>query len=317
MQRISLIVSAVTIFVIAAGGQQPDGKNGPLVAQAPFVFASFEEQSAFTKRYYSKDEFENAKNSQSIECLRIQYMSDGLRVTGFIVKPRDTRNKRYPTIVYNRGGFLEIGKIGTPNILDFYDMASNGFVVLASQYRGNDGGEGREQCGGADVDDVTNLLALAGRLPYVDEKNLFFYGFSRGGMMTLLALRKGAVVNAAAVVGAVFDLKDALENAKQKAPQIVEQITGLIPDYTNRSVEALKERSAINWPETLSAPLLIIHGGADEEVPPLEALGYASQLTALHKTYELVVYARDVHEAVLNRHDRNTRIVEWFRRFSR
>jgi dipeptidyl aminopeptidase/acylaminoacyl peptidase len=244
-------------------------------------------------------------------------MSDGLRVTGFLVKPRDTQNKRYPAIIYNRGGFLEIGKLGTPNILDFYEMATNGFVLLASQYRGNDGGEGREQCGGADVDDVTNLLALTVRLPYVDEKNVFLYGFSRGGMMTLLALRQGAVVNAAAVVGAVFDFKDALENANQRAPQIVGQITGLIPDFTNRSVEALKERSAINWPEKLTAPLLIIHGGEDEEVPPLEALAYASKLTALHKTYQLVVYANDIHEAARNRRDRNARIIEWFRRFSR
>ena len=39
-------------------------------------------------------------------------------------------------------------------IVDFYELAANGLVLMASQYRGNDGGEGLEQFGGADVDTV-------------------------------------------------------------------------------------------------------------------------------------------------------------------
>jgi dipeptidyl aminopeptidase/acylaminoacyl peptidase len=310
--------SASTIFAIyTAGGQPSLGAEHPFLAETPYAFTSFEQQSAFTKRFYSREEFDLAKNNPAIECLRIQYASDGLKVTGFLVKPRETTGKRYPAIVYNRGGLLEIGKIDMPNILDFYRLASNGFVVLASQYRGNDGGEGREQFGGADVDDVTNLLTLAATLPYVDQKNLFFYGFSRGGMMTLLALRQGAKVNAAVVVGAVFDLNDALQKAKQRAPRIFELVTGLIPDYANRGEATLRERSAINWPEKLSTPLLIIHGAEDEEASPSEALAYATKLNELHKCYELVIYAKDIHEAAFNREDRDARIMAWFRKFLR
>ena len=73
----------------------------------------------------------------------------------------------------------------------------------------------------------------------------------------------------------------------------------------------------MNWPEKVNVPLLIIHGGDDEEVPVSQALAFATKLSALHKPYELVVYANDIHEAANNRRDRDARIVAWFRRFLR
>jgi dipeptidyl aminopeptidase/acylaminoacyl peptidase len=317
---LSILIS-ITLWAAgaAAPGQTvpPARPNGSVVAQVPCRFTSFEEQSAFTKRFYSKDEYETAKNSPSIECLRIQYTSDELKVVGFVVKPRNTQGRRLPAIVYNRGGLLDIGRIDTPNILDFYELASNGFVILASQYRGNDGGEGREEFGGVDVNDVTNLLSITASLPYVDPKNLYFYGLSRGGMMTFLALQRGAVVNAAAVVGAIYDLEGALESMKQRAPGIVGAMTKLIPDYSSRGAAALGERSAINWPERVNVPLLMIHGGEDEEVPVSQALAFATKLSQLRKPYELVVYANEIHEATKNRRDRDSRIVAWFRRYIR
>ena len=135
--------------------------------------------------------------------------------------------------------------------------------------------------------------------------------------MTFLMLQRGAVVNAAAVVGALFDVEGALEATKQRAPGIVDRVTRLIPDYANRGAAALRERSAMNWPEKVNVPLLIIHGGDDEEVPVSQALAFATKLTELHKPYELVVYANDIHEAANNRRDRDARIVAWFRRFLR
>ena len=316
MRRFLSIISSVTLLAIStARGQEvaPLEVNSSIVAETACRFTNFQEQSAFTRRFYSEEEYENAKNSRSIECLKIQYMSDGLKVAGFIVRPRSTQGKRYPVIIYNRGGFLEIGKLDTWNLLDFYRLASNGFVILASQYRGNDGGEGREEVGGADVDDVLNLWSLATRLTYADTKNVFLYGLSRGGMMTFLALKRGAIVNAAAVLGAGYDL----EAFGRRAPGIVQRAASLIPDYGTRGTAVFKERSAMNWPEQINVPLSIIHGGSDQEVPASEALAFATKLSDLKKTYELIVYADDIHEAANNRLDRDARIVAWFRRFVR
>jgi dipeptidyl aminopeptidase/acylaminoacyl peptidase len=132
-------------------------------------------------------------------------------------------------------------------------------------------------------------------------------------MMAFLALKRGAVVNAAAVLGAVFDL----EAFGQRALGIVERATQLIPDYGRRGLSTLKERSVMNWPEKISVPLLIFHGGNDQQVSASEALAFASKLSLLNKPFELVVYASDNHEAANNGQDRDARIVAWFRRYLR
>jgi len=288
-----------------------------IVAQSPCQFTTFEELTSFTRRYYSKAEYDRAKASRSIECLRIQYLSDGLKVVGFLIKPHDSDGKRYPVIIYNRGGLQDIGKIDVPAILDFYELAANGFVVLASQYRGNDGGEGLEQFGGADVGDVLTLVSLASSLAYADPKNVFFYGLSRGGMMTFLAQARGVPMNAAAVIGAIYDLQGLMEQTKQRMPGIADRVMKLIPDYSSRGAAALAERSVMQWPEKITVPLLMIHGTDDEEVPVSQALAFATKLSSLRKEYELIVYAKEIHEALNNRRDRDARIVAWFRRYLR
>jgi dipeptidyl aminopeptidase/acylaminoacyl peptidase len=288
-----------------------------LVAQSPCQFTTFDEQTSLTKRFYSKADYDRAKTNASTECLRIQYSSDGLKVVGFLVKPRDPEGKRYPVIIYNRGGLQDVGKIDAPNILDFYELAANGFVVLASQYRGNDGGEGLEEFGGADVGDVVALVSLASSLPYADPKNIFFYGVSRGGIMTFLALARGVTVNAAAVVGGIYDLQGLMEATQQRMPGVANRVMKLIPDYSSRGAAALAERSVLQWPEKVTVPLLMIHGGNDEEVPVSQALAFAAKLSDLRKEYQLIVYAKENHQALNNRRDRDARIVAWFRRYLR
>jgi len=318
------VLTVVLLPILLAGFVGADTHDRPQVsttaafaAQSPCQFTTFEEQTSFTRRFYSKAEYDRAKTDASIECLRIQYLSDGLKVVGFLVKPRDPEGRRYPVIIYNRGGLRDIGKIDVPNILDFYELAANGFVVLASQYRGNDGGEGLEQFGGADVGDVVTLVSLASSLPYADPKNIFFYGLSRGGMMTFLALARGVAVNAAAVVGGIYDLQGLMEPTKQRMPGVANRVMKLIPDYSSRGAAALAERSVMQWPEKLAVPLLMIHGADDEEVPVSQALAFATRLSSLRKEYELIVYAKEIHEALNNRRDRDARIVAWFRRYLR
>jgi len=73
----------------------------------------------------------------------------------------------------------------------------------------------------------------------------------------------------------------------------------------------------MNWPEKVNVPLMILHGGNDDEVPATEALAFATKLSKLNKTYELVVYANDVHEVANNKRDRDARVIAWFKRYLR
>ncbi|MCA1625368.1 MAG: prolyl oligopeptidase family serine peptidase, partial [Acidobacteria bacterium] len=160
----------------------------------------------FSKRVLSREEFERRKVYTGIDCQRIKYWSDGLKVVGYIWKPKNSQGKKFPLVIFNRGGNRERSKLEPWMAGGFYDFVSNGFVVIGSQYRGVDGGEGKEEYGGADVRDVLNLIPLAKSLGYADMNNVFMFGNSRGGMMTYLALKNNIPVNAAAVMSGVTDL---------------------------------------------------------------------------------------------------------------
>src|SRR5258705_12775791 len=110
----------------------------------------------------------------------------------------------FPVVIWNHGMISETSRIGIENYNDIYEIyriASAGFVVLASQYRGIDGSEGKDEVGGADLDDVMNLFPLARSLGYIDMDRIFMWVLSRGGLMTLQALKRGGPIKAAVVVG--------------------------------------------------------------------------------------------------------------------
>lgn len=160
---------------------------------------------------------------------------------------------------------------------------------------------------------MTNLLKTARSLPYADTNNLFLYGVSRGGMMTFLEMKRNFPINAAAVVGAVYDLAAFGE----RAPGVLAEAAKLIPEYTARGAAALRDRSVMNWPDAVNAPLLMLHGANDDEVPATEALAFATKFSTLRKPYEVVVYAGDIHEVAAHRRERDSRVVAWFRRYVR
>jgi dipeptidyl aminopeptidase/acylaminoacyl peptidase len=262
-------------------------------------------------RLLSREEFERRRAYAGFECRRITYLSDGLKVAGFLWKPQDTAGKQFPLIIFNRGGNREFSKLAPWFRLGFYTYVSNGFVVLASQYRGNDGGEGREEYGGADVRDVLNLIPLARSLDYIDMHNVFMLGWSRGGMMTYLTLKHNMPVNAVAVGGGLTDL---VSEGKRR-PALVNVWRALIPDFEKRSEDLLRERSAVYWAEKINVPVFILHGGADwRSEPESQARALAKRLHEYGKTYELIVYPDDDHGLSRNSAESDRRVVEWFRR---
>lgn len=265
----------------------------------------------FRGRLMSKEEFERRENFTAYDCQKIKYLSDGLKVVGFIWKPKGSENKKFPLVIANRGGNQEYGKLTAQSF--FYPLVTNGFVVIASQYRGVDGGEGKEEFGGADVNDVTNLIPLARSLGYVDMNNVFLLGASRGAMQSFLAIKKGMPVNAVAVFGGLNDLA---ASAKDRPGVVARVWSKLIPEFAEKGEEALRSRSAVYFADKINVPVLIIHGGADwRSNAGSQALGLATKLQALGKTYELIIYAGDDHPTTYNRADRERRTVEWFKKF--
>jgi dipeptidyl aminopeptidase/acylaminoacyl peptidase len=308
--------AALLMFVVCAPAQpsSPAGtNNGTIVERKAYAFPPYEKavQATDVEDYAPKEAYEQAVNDRRFELQKVTYMSDGLRVVAYLYKPVRTAGALLPAIVFNRGSTVR-GDIAPELVSFFRRLASEGFVILAPMYRQSDGGEGRDEVGGADVNDLMNVVPLAKSLGFIDTNNLFMYGESRGGMMTYQAVRKGFPVKAAAVFGAFTDL-DALIKYRPQVyqPRTLKQIW---PDFDARRDEIIKSRSAVYWPETLDVPLLIMHGGADWSVNPSQSLTIAQKLQDLGKSYELVIYAGDGHILSRNQEDRDRRAIAWFKR---
>ena len=80
-----------------------------------------------------------------------------------------------------RGGIKNVGKVRPARIVQF---ASEGFIVFAPFYRGNQGGEGNEDFAGEDREDAFSAFELLESMERVRKVHIF--GFSRGGVMALL-----------------------------------------------------------------------------------------------------------------------------------
>jgi len=218
---------------------------------------------------------------------RITYLSDGLQVRGWLIEPRAAGV--YPGVIYNRGGNREYGAISESLVIYWISrFADFGYVVAASQYRGNAGGEGIEEFGGAEVNDVLNLVPLLDDHPKADASRLGMYGHSRGGMMTYLALRQTEAFSAGIVDAGVSDCFAWI----LQRPEMEDVFADLVPDYWANRDAALVARSAIRWPADLPAatPLLLIHGTADTRVEPSHASLMDEALRAVGRPVQLELF---------------------------
>jgi len=227
-----------------------------------------------------------SKKAELVEVKEITYLSDQLKVKGFLLEPK--KEGKYPCLIVNRGGNRDFS-IWTREeaYLLLSEISSWGYIVAASQYRGCGGSEGKEEFGGKDVNDVLSLIPLLESRKKADPDRIGMLGMSRGGMMTYLALRGTDRIKAAIVIGGITNLLD-WEKAR---PGMKEVFVELIGGDSQTASEALKSRSAIFWPEKISpkTPLLILHGTADERVPPKQALEMASALLQAGHPFRLVM----------------------------
>ena len=244
----------------------------------------------------------------------ITYISDGLKVKGYVAYPADT-SKKYPCVIWNRGGMGEKGIIDSYTARGLFgQIASWGYVVFASQYRGNAGGEGKDEFGGDDVNDVLNLIPLADELEFADTEKWGIEGWSRGGMMTYLTLIKTTVFKCAIVTSGIANLRCNSDESKFMRRLYEAALGKYSEDEFNKKCES---RSIINFPEKLSknTPLLILHGADDNRVLPHDSLDLSYQLLKHKIPYRLVMLERGDHFMRKHRREVDEMRKNWYEKF--
>lgn len=243
---------------------------------------------------------------------KITYLSDGLKVKGYVAYPR--ASGKFPCIIWCRGGYGGSGAIDSFTARGIFgQLASWGYVVLSTQYRGSDGGEGKDEFGGGDLNDILNLIPLAEEIEKADTSRWAIEGWSRGGMMTYLALTKTNIFRTAIVTGGITDLRcNANESAFMR--KLYESYVGNVD--TKEFNELCDTRSIVKFPEKLAdTPILIIHGNADNRVLPHDSLDLAVKLIDLKRKFRLIMLEEGDHFLKKHRKEVDSLRKEWFARF--
>ncbi len=253
----------------------------------------FLERTKITLPAIQKKMLKSAWQNESVDSVileKMSYLSDGLKVKGYLAYPKDT-GKKYPCIIFCRGGYADAGALD-----DFYaqgilgQIASWGYVVFETQYRGNDGGEGKDEFGGSDVNDVLNLITLADELEFANKEVWGIEGWSRGGMMTYLTLTKNHNFKAAVSSGGISNI-----SCTDNENKFLEK---LLKHYGSQLNEELcYKRSVLNFTEKFSksTPLLILHGLNDRRVSPRQSLDLSYKLIEQNIEHRLILLENGDH----------------------
>lgn len=265
----------------------------------------------------TKVESEEATSQEGVEFFEITYWSDRLKIEAFAAIPK--KEGKYPAIVFNRGGNRSFGALSLyggnrtyPAVYGFGPLAKAGYVVIGCNYRGGGNSEGEDEFGGKDINDVLNLIEAIKEIPKADASKIGMYGWSRGGMMTYLALTKTDKIKAAAVGGASSDIT-IIDRPKMETNVYAE----LIPNYWENKEVELKKRSAVFWADKFpkDVPLLIMHGSSDWRVKATNSLKLALELDKHRIPYRLKIFEGADHGIKQYRSEVNEDVIFWFNRF--
>lgn len=280
----------------------------------------YKDISRLGKYRYDSISYTKVKNQKKHSFFQFNYNSDSLIVEGYMCKPTHITTKKYPIIIYNRGGTGNFGKLSIEDFPDFYSLARHGFIVVASNYR-YVGKKGKyDQIAGNDIDDVINLYKLVIKLNYIDSNNVFMMGISRGGLMTYKSLSK-ITINAAAVIGGVANFKAGIK----KRPIFLNGwddlsddknylgLRNILPNFEKKKEFYFQERNALVWANKIKTPIYILHSRQDGQVNVTQALTMASKLQALNKKYKLKIYDKKSHSLPYSKFDSFDEIIHWFK----
>lgn len=218
--------------------------------------------------------------AKNISLYVVTYGSQGLKVKGYLVVPESEKPR--PGLIYCRGGIRRVGMVRKRRIIS---MAQRGFIVFAPFYRGNEGGEGREDFGGEDRYDVFNAIKLVQTLQEVQQGPVPLFGFSRGAVMAMLAAKECEGVGPVVIWGGVSDLFDTYEE-RVDLRRMLKRVVG----HPKKQTEEYIRRSPVYWVDQISSPVCIIHGTKDPQVGIGQARKLAQALERANKDYTMELY---------------------------
>ncbi|MEQ1683296.1 MAG: S9 family peptidase [Burkholderiaceae bacterium] len=199
---------------------------------------------------------------------------DGMQLHGYLTLPPNRGDGKLPLVLLPHGG--------PHGIADewFFDtdaqfLASRGYAVLQVNFRGSGGRgpafetAGYRQWGGLMMDDLVDGVRWIAAQGTVDEKRICSFGASFGAYAAMMtAIRAPELVKCAVGYAGVYDLPMIYDepDAKRGGKAYQYYLKALGQDMAE-----LNAYSPTRLADKLTAPVLLVHGGADEVTPPAQA----------------------------------------------
>ena len=298
-----------------AGQLSPDGRflldTFSSVSQPPglaIVDSSGGERRVVDQPASRLDEYALAR-TEEVQ-LRAQ---DGTLLEGRLVKPADfDPSRKYPVVVYVYGGphsQVVRDAWGATSLFDHF-LASRGFLVWSVDNRGSFGrghaweSAVRREMGRRELADQLDGVRYLKTLPFVDGSRLGIWGWSYGGYLTLYALTNAPDIWRCGVAGApVTDWRfyDTIYTERyMKTPQ--------------ENGDGYDRAAPLKKAAQLRAPLLLLHGAADDNVHLQNTIAFIDALTKAGRPYDLQIqpWAKHGFQGAESLNFRNQAILGFF-----
>ncbi|HEX9258868.1 MAG TPA: alpha/beta fold hydrolase, partial [Acidimicrobiales bacterium] len=222
--------------------------------------------------------------------------ADGSALHGRLYRPREPAATPPPLILWVHGGPTDQVMVEfRARIAYFLDR---GWAVFTPDHRGSTGhGRAYTQAmrhgwGDTDVADLLAAADTAAANGWGDPRRLVAMGGSAGGFAVLHLLARAPERFAAGVaLFPVTDLFDLDEHTHRYEKHYQQSLLGPLPE----AADLYRERSPVRFAERITAPLLLLHGSADDNVPVEQSTVLADRLRSLGREVELKVYDGEGH----------------------
>lgn len=223
--------------------------------------------------------------NEPVSTYRIIYQSDDYELEAILSVPQIyiEEKEKCPCIIYNRDGYGKKG-LNTAEYIGYLASISKA-AVFAPQYRGYNETTGKDEFGGADVNDVINLINLCEKIHFIDMKKLYMLGVGRGGMMTYMTIRKDSRIKKAIVYGGIADTFTSYKYNKVTA----KELTAAIGGNPKTKSEEYKSRSAVYWANEIKCPVMVIHSKKNKLITYKEYQEIIYALKKNNKEYKTIV----------------------------
>jgi dipeptidyl aminopeptidase/acylaminoacyl peptidase len=227
----------------------------------------------------------------------IAYVSDGLRITGYLNVPRG--EGPFPVLLINHGyvpptGYIAVVSNYTKREGDYF--ATRGYLTAGSDYRGHGNNPGTAAGGHLEpayVVDALNLLATLKQHPQADPQRIGVWGHSMGGSIAERMMVVSKDVDATVIwAGVSADAGDAWRYGLRHRPERELRERYGHPDDDPGLYRRMSSRAYL---ADIAGPVQIHHGTADESVPYAHGAELALRLAGAGKAHELFTYSGAPH----------------------